>query len=222
MQRIDYEYPLYYLDDLTFPDPCENFYDGLGAISSDLEPNRLIAGYSNGFFPWFEQNGMFYWFCIDQRMILYTNEVKKSKNLLKKLRSKNWNFTINQHFTQVMHNCATIKRKHEDSTWITQEFIEAYTTLHQNKFAISVESYYKGELVGGLYGVAIGKYFSGESMFAKKSDASKLALIFLCDLLYQNGIEWIDCQSGSEHLLRMGAKYIPKCEFIEKLREYTT
>jgi leucyl/phenylalanyl-tRNA--protein transferase len=222
MVRVDNLYPLYFLDTYDFPNPYEDFLDGLVGASEDLHPQRLLNGYSQGFFPWYQaEDGLFHWYQIDPRMILYTNQVKKTKNLKKKLRSKNWSFSINQRFEDVIKNCATIKRpKHMgEGTWINKNFMEAYINLHELGFAISVESYYQGELVGGLYGVGIGKYFSGESMFALKSDASKLALIYFCDLCYENGIEWIDCQSGSEHLMRMGAIQIPKYQYLELLQK---
>jgi leucyl/phenylalanyl-tRNA--protein transferase len=219
MVRIDNLYPLYFFDDNEFPNPYENFFDGLAGASANLEPEKLLNGYSKGFFPWYQaEDGMFHWYQIDERMILYTDQVKRTKNLNKKLRSKNWDFRINTNFEEVIKNCATIKRpSHMGGSWISEDFIKAYTNLHKLGYAMSVESYYQGELVGGFYGVGIGKYFSGESMFAKKSDASKLALIYFCDLCQDNAIEWIDCQSGSEHLMRMGAIKIPKTEFLEKL-----
>jgi len=223
MFKIESDYPLYYLDDFEFPNPYEEYLDGLVGASPDLHPQRLLNGYSKGFFPWYQaEDGLFYWYQIPQRMILYTDQVRKTKNLLKKLRSKNWEFKINTNFQEVIKNCSTIKRpSHMGDSWITQDFIDAYTQLHKLGFAMSVESYYQGELVGGFYGVGIGKYFSGESMFAKKSDASKLALIYFCDVCIDNEIEWIDCQSGSEHLMRMGATKIPKTEFLEKLQKAT-
>lgn len=220
MFKVNQFPPLYYLDDFNFPNPYEEFEDGLAGASPDLHPQRLLNGYSKGFFPWYQaDDGLFHWYNIDERMILYTKNVTKTKNLRKKLRSKNWDFRINTNFKEVIKNCATIKRPEHmgNGTWISDDFIDAYTTLHELGFALSVESYYQGELVGGLYGVGIGKYFSGESMFAAKSDASKLALIYFCDVCVDNGIEWIDCQSGSEHLERMGAIKIPKYEFIPML-----
>jgi len=220
MIRIDNLYPLYFLDDYKFPNPYEPFHEGLVGASADLDPQRLLNGYSKGFFPWYQaEDGMFHWYQLDERMILYTDKVKKTKNLKKKLRSQNWDFSINQKFEEVIKNCAEIPRPAHmgDGTWISQDFIDAYTKLHKLGYALSVEAYYKDELVGGFYGVGIGKYFSGESMFAKKSDASKLALIYFCDLCQENGIEWIDCQSGSEHLIRMGAQRIPKTQYLEML-----
>jgi leucyl/phenylalanyl-tRNA--protein transferase len=221
MYQISQKPPIYYLDDYTFPNPYEAFEDGFVGASSDLAPQRLLNGYSKGFFPWYQaEDGLFHWYNIDKRMILYTDKVKKTKKLLQKLRSANWDFRINTNFEEVIKNCSSIKRPiHHGDSWITNDFIEAYTNLHKLGFALSVESYFKDELVGGFYGVGIGNYFSGESMFAKKSDASKLALIYFCEVCQDNEIEWIDCQSGSEHLERMGAVKIDKTEFIPMLEK---
>jgi leucyl/phenylalanyl-tRNA--protein transferase len=224
MIKVEHKPPLYFLDTFEFPNPYEEFdKEGLAGGSNDLHPQRLLNGYSKGYFPWYqsEEKQLFYWYQLHNRMILKTDKVRKTKNLKKKLRSDNWDFSINQKFDEVIQNCANIKRPPHmgAGTWINQNFIDAYTNLHKLGFALSVESYYKGELVGGLYGVGMGKYFSGESMFAKKSDASKLALIYFCDLCQDNGIEWIDCQSGSEHLERMGAEIIPKQQFLEMLEK---
>jgi len=221
MIKVDNLYPLYFLDTYEFPNPYENFLDGLAGASPDLHPQRLLNGYSQGFFPWYQaEDDTFHWYQIDKRMILYTDKVKKTKNLNKKLRSKNWDFSINQNFEEIIRRCSSIKRPaHMGGSWISEDFIKAYTNLHKLGYALSVEVYYKDELVGGLYGVAIGKYFSGESMFAAKSDASKLGLIYFCDLCKENGIEWIDCQSGTEHLMRMGAEIIEKSTYLEMLKK---
>ena len=226
MIKVEEYPPLYFLDDSQFPDPYEDFIaDGLVGVSLDLSADKLLSGYSKGFFPWYQDmDGFFHWFMPEQRMILRCENVKRTKNLRKKLRSQNWEFKINSNFPEVIKNCAEIKRpKHMgEGTWINKDFITFYKELYNLGFVLSIESYFKGELVGGLYGVIIGKYFSGESMFAKKSDASKLALIFLCDLFLDNGVEWIDCQTGSEHLQRMGAEVIPKKEFLEMLSKIET
>ena len=213
---------LYLLDDFTFPSPYEDFEDGFIGASYDLHPKRVLEGYSNGFFPWYQDDeGLFHWFVLNERMLLKTDEVKTTKKLLRKLRSKKWEFKINKNFDEVIKNCSSVKRKHEDGTWINEEFIKSYTGLYKLGFALSVESYYEGELVGGFYGVAINKYFSGESMFHLKSDASKLALIYFCDVLKQNGVEYIDCQVPSEHLGRMGAKVYKKEDFIPIIQKAT-
>ena len=210
------DYPLLYLlDDFTFPSPYEDFEDGFIGASYDLHPKRLLEGYSRGFFPWYQDDeGLFHWFVLNERMLLKTDEVKTTKRLRQKLRSSKWDFKINTNFDKVIRYCSKVKRKHEDGTWINENFIEAYTKLYELGFVISVESYYEGELVGGFYGVAINKYFSGESMFHLKNDASKLALIYFCDILKENNIEYIDCQVPSEHLASMGGKTYKKEEFI--------
>jgi len=207
--------PLYLLDDYEFPSPFEDFDDGFVGASYDLHPKRLLEGYSRGFFPWYQDDaGMYHWFILNERMLLKTDEVKTTKKLLQKLRSKKWDFRINTNFDEVINHCANVKRKHEAGTWISDGFKSAYKVLYNLGFVISVESYYEGELVGGFYGVAINKYFSGESMFHLKPDASKLALIYFCDVLKENEIEFIDCQVPSEHLGRMGGKVYKKEEFV--------
>jgi leucyl/phenylalanyl-tRNA--protein transferase len=214
--------PLYLLDDFTFPSPFEDFEDGFIGASYDLHPKRLLEGYSQGFFPWYQdEEGLFHWFVLNERMLLKTDEVKTTKRLLQKLRSKKWDFKINTRFDDVIEYCAKVKRKGENGTWISEDFKKAYKELNRLGFALSVESYYEGELVGGFYGVAINRYFSGESMFHIKSDASKLALIFFANILKENGIEYIDCQVPSEHLGRMGGRVYKKEEFIPIIWEAT-
>ena len=214
MIQVEENPPLFLLDDFEFPDPFLNYLDGFVGASYDLHPKRLLEGYSRGFFPWYQDSdGMFHWFMLNERMMIPTNKIKSTKRLRQKLRSKKWEFKINSNFDKVIEYCASVKRK-ELGTWISEDFKRAYKTLYELGFVISVESYYEGELVGGLYGVAIGKYFSGESMFYLKSDASKLALLFFADVLAQNKIEWIDCQVPNPHLESMGGIRIPKKEFV--------
>ncbi|GAX87953.1 leucyl/phenylalanyl-tRNA--protein transferase [Lebetimonas natsushimae] len=211
--------PLYLLDDFEFPSPYEEFDDGFVGASYDLHPKRLLEGYSRGFFPWYQDDdGLFHWFVLDRRLILKVDEVKVTKKLAQKLRSSKWEFKINTRFNDVINYCSNIKRK-DSGTWINDAFKEAYTKLYELGFAMSVESYYEGELVGGFYGVAINKYFSGESMFHIKPDASKLALIYFCNVLKENGIEFIDCQVPSAHLQRMGAKIYEKKDFIPMIQK---
>jgi len=217
MIKVNENPPLYLFDlnNFDFPSPYEDFADGFVGASYDLHPKRLLEGYSRGFFPWYQdEDGLFHWFILNERMLLKTDEVKTTKKLRKKLNSPKWDFRINTNFDKVIRYCANVKRKHEDGTWINDEFINSYTQLYKLGFVISVESYYENELVGGFYGVAINKYFSGESMFHLKSDASKLALIYFCEILKNEGIEYIDCQVPSEHLGRMGGKIYKKNEFV--------
>ncbi len=215
MVKVNEYPPLYLLDDFKFPDPFEDFEDGFVGASYDLHPKRLLEGYSRGFFPWYQaEDGMFHWFLLDERMMIPVKKIKTTKKLLQKLRSKKWDFKINSNFEEVIKHCAKVKRKDESGTWISKDFIDAYTNLNRLGYALSVESYYEGELVGGFYGVAINKYFSGESMFYLKSDASKLALIFFADILAQNQVEYIDCQVPSSHLASMGGEVFKKEEYL--------
>ncbi len=212
--------PLYLLDDFEFPSPYEPYEDGFMGASYDLHPKRLLEGYSNGFFPWYQdEEGLFHWFVLDERMFLKTDELRVTKRLRQKLRSRKWSFSINERFDDVIRMCGSVKRKHENGTWISEDFINSYKKLHELGFVISVEAYYEGELAGGFYGVAINRYFSGESMFHIRPDASKLALIYFCDLLKQNDVEFIDCQVPSEHLGRMGGKVYKKEEFVPMIQQ---
>lgn len=214
------EPPLYFLDDLEFPDPFLDYRDGLIGASGDLYPNRLIKGYAGGYFPWYQDDeGFFHWFMLEERMILFVDDVKSTKKLRQKLRSPKWEIRFNHAFEEVMRHCSGVKRAHEAGTWINEEFVKSYKKLFEKGYAISVETYYEGELVGGFYGVTIGRYFSGESMFHLKNDASKLALIFFSDVCKKNGIEYIDCQVPSQHLGSMGAKVLKKEEYLPLIRE---
>jgi len=221
MIKVQNNPPQYILDDFNFPSPWENYEDGFVGVSFDLHPKRLLNGYSNGFFPWYKEENMFFWFLLDERLIFKTDKIKTTKRLRQKLRSKKWDFRINTNFEKVIRMCASVERK-EGATWIDEDFIQAYTLLHRLGFALSVESYYEGELVGGFYGVAINKYFSGESMFHIKSDASKLALIYFCDLLKEQGIEFIDGQVPNDFLLSMGGEIMKKEEYIPLIQKAAT
>jgi leucyl/phenylalanyl-tRNA--protein transferase len=220
MIKVNDNPPLYFLNDLEFPNPYDNYEnDGFIGASSDLSVDRLLSGYSQGFFPWYQdEDGMFHWFVLKERMLLFVDDIKITKKLAQKLRSDKWEIKYNTNFDEVIKNCSTVKRKREDGTWISDDFINSYSALHNSGFAISVESYYEGELVGGFYGVGIGKYFSGESMFAKKSDASKLALIDFALTCKESGIKFIDCQVPSEHLGSMGGKILKREEFIPLIK----
>ncbi len=220
MLKLNDNPPFYLLDNLEFPSPYEDYEDGLVGASEDLEIDRLLKGYSQGFFPWYQdKDDIFYWYCIKERMFLFVDDIKITKKLAQKLRSDKWEIRYNTNFREVIKNCARIKRKEENETWISDNFINSYTALHEAGFAISVESYYEGELVGGFYGVGIGKYFSGESMFAKKSDASKLALIYFALSCRENGVEFIDCQVPSEHLKSMGGKVLKMEECLALIKK---
>ena len=209
-----------YLDpeEISFPDP--EFMDsesGLMAIGGDLSPERLLFAYETGLFPWFNEGEEILWWCPDPRFVLLPNEVKVSKSMKKILKSDIFTFTENKCFREVMQQCKNIERKGQDGTWISQELIDSFLILQKFGFAKSYEVWKEKELVGGFYGVIIGKVFCGESMFSKVSNASKA--VFLNFVLEnQNDLELIDCQIHSEHLESLGAKMIPKVEYLKILK----
>lgn len=212
---------IYLLDEDNFNFPTlEMMNNDLVAVGGDFHPQRLINAYENGLFPWFiDEYNHIHWFSPQQRMILYPEELKVSKSLKKTIKNKGFVVKSNENFEEVMKNCASIKRKHEDDTWIDKNFIAAYTNLHKLGYAYSIETYLNDELVGGLYGVLIDDIFCGESMFAKVSDASKVAFYHLCKQAKENGINLIDCQVHNEHLESLGAKEIPREEYFKILKK---
>lgn len=221
MELLDPEHKIYLLDNDNFDFPTlEMISDDLVAIGGDFHPQRLINAYESGIFPWFiDEYNYIHWFCPKKRMVLYPNEMRVSKSLKRVINNKGYVVKSNERFEDVIRSCANIKRKHEDETWISEEFITAYTQLHELGFAFSIECYLDDELVGGLYGLLIGNVFCGESMFAKERDASKVAFYYLCQQAKQNGIQLIDCQVHNEHLATLGAKEIPREEYIKLLKQ---
>jgi leucyl/phenylalanyl-tRNA--protein transferase len=190
---------------LIFPKPDLAEPDGLLAVGGDLSPDRLMLAYENGIFPWYNNDTPILWYSPHTRCVLFPDEVKISKSMRQVLRSGKFELTVDQCFEQVIRACASTPRYDQDGTWITSAMIDAYTHLHQLGFAHSWEIWQEGELVGGLYGVEVGEVFCGESMFSRVSNASKAALIYLC----QTGrYKMIDCQMPTEHLLSMGARMI--------------
>ncbi len=219
--------PLLPPGDYRFPDPHPGIrhYDGLVALSGDLSVPRLLAAYRQGIFPWFTDNGLFYWFATAPRTILHPAELSIGRSLQKTLRHKPYLVTANHCFEQVIAGCARSPRPGQDGTWIAPEFQSAYTELHRRGHAHSFECWYPqdgGEavLAGGLYGVQIGRIFYGESMFAALPDASKIAFACAVPYLARCGIEWIDCQQDTPHLARFGARAIPFDDFRRLLDEY--
>lgn len=212
---------IYLLDEDNFDFPTlEMMNNDLVAVGGDFHPQRLLNAYENGLFPWFmDEYNHIHWFSPQQRMVLYPDEMKVSKSLRKTIKNKGFVVKTNENFEEVMKNCASIKRKHEDDTWINEHFIQAYVNLHKLGYAYSIETYLDGELVGGLYGVLIDDIFCGESMFAKVSDASKVAFYHLCKQAKENGINLIDCQVHNEHLESLGAKEIPREEYFKILKK---
>lgn len=221
MKLIDKKHKIYLLDEEKFDFPTLNMMnDDLVAIGGDFHPQRLLNAYENGIFPWFiDDLGYIHWFSPQKRMVLYPENFKVSKSLRKSITNKGFVVKSNENFEEVIRSCAKIKRKHEDSTWISEEFIKAYTNLHKLDIAFSIECYLKDELVGGLYGVLIGDIFCGESMFSLVPDASKVAFYHLCQQAKQNGIKIIDCQIYNDHLASLGAFEITRNEYFNLLKD---
>jgi leucyl/phenylalanyl-tRNA--protein transferase len=197
-----------------FPDPNTALLspNGLLAIGGDLAPERLLAAYRQGIFPWFNEGEPIHWWSPDPRAVLWLENFRISRSLAKLIRQKRLQVTFNQAFTAVIKSCAAMRK--ETGTWITVDMISAYTQLHLLGHAHSVEVWQENELVGGLYGIAVGKVFCGESMFSKVSNASKVAMAYLVDRLKANGFILIDCQLPNPHLLSLGATTIARQEFL--------
>jgi len=199
----------------TFPNPRDASKEGLVAWGGDLNPNRILSAYRQGIFPWYNDNDPILWWSPDPRLVLYFDDLKISKSLQRNLNKYEVRFDTN--FKEVVQKCRDIRLLKNENTWILEEVIEKYTQIHQMGFAMSAETYYKGELVGGLYGILMGRVFCGESMFALKSDASKVALVRTAQKLQNEGYDFIDCQVPSDHLKSLGAKEISRDEFLDRL-----
>lgn len=207
----------YYLpdDELIFPHPSLSHKSGLLAVGGDLSVERLLLAYSSGIFPWYSDNSPILWWSPDPRMVLFPSEFKISKSLRITVRKAIFQVRFDHNFESVIRQCATVFREDQDGTWITEEMIKAYCDLHKAGYAHSVESYYNGELVGGLYGVSLGKAFFGESMFHVKTDASKVALYHLVKLLSDWEFLIIDAQQKTRHLISLGGRMISREEFLK-------
>ena len=205
--------------ELVFPPPELADDDGLLAIGGDLSIKRLILAYSMGIFPWYSDKDPILWWSPDPRLVLIPSELKVSRTLRQTIKKGIYRVTTNTAFEDVIRNCATIRRKGQGGTWITDDMIKAYVRLHKAGYAHSVESWDGDELAGGFYGVMMGKAFFGESMFAKKTDASKVAFATYAAKLAENGFKLIDCQVSTEHMKRFGAKEIPRAEFMKLLQK---
>lgn len=199
-------------DEIVFPNPELADEDGLLAIGGDLSAERLILAYQHGIFPWFSEDDPICWYSPHERCVIYPDRIKVSKSMKQPLKNGNFKVTANLAFDKVIANCAKTPRKDQPGTWITKEMQEAYKNLNQLGWAHSIEVWQDDHLVGGLYGIAIGKVFCGESMFSLVSNASKVALIFLCQ---QTDFELIDCQLPNDHLLSLGAEMIDRKAYME-------
>ena len=210
---------VYQLDhNLWFPDPHLGEEDGLVAIGGDLSVDRLLLAYSNGFFPWFSFRDQEepLWFCPLQRFVIFPSEIHVSHSMKQLLKKNPYQITINKDFEGVMRGCATAQNRNElEGAWLGPNIIKAYTELYRQGFAASVEVWEGSQLVGGLYGVTLGRAFFGESMFSLVPNASKLALIFLARMLEAHGGRVIDCQFETPHLRTMGGRFIPYEEYMK-------
>lgn len=202
-------------DDLSFPPPELAEDDGLLAVGGDLSPLRLVNAYHHGIFPWYSDETPILWYSPHERFVLFPHRIKISKSMRQVIRSATFSVTLNLAFEQVIEECSAKARKDQDGTWITQDMKDAYIRLHRLGIAHSLEVWQEEDLVGGLYGVAAGRVFCGESMFSHASNASKLALIWLCET---QDYDLIDCQIESEHLTRLGAEMISREEYLKFLK----
>jgi len=202
---------------LVFPPPELAEKDGLLAIGGDLSPERLLLAYSHGIFPWFSEGDPILWWSPSPRLVIFPDEFKIPRRLARQLRQHEFSVTMDKAFRDVIGACATVDRRREKGTWITGAMIAAYTLLHDMGYAHSVECWQDDELAGGLYGIAIGSAFFGESMFSRQSNASKIALVLLMKKLTEWDYDLVDCQMKTTHLMHFGARDIPSPEFRKLL-----
>jgi leucyl/phenylalanyl-tRNA--protein transferase len=193
--------------------------NGLLAAGGDLSPSRLLDAYRHGIFPWYSEGQPILWWSPDPRLVLFPGELKVSRSLARRLKKEDYQVRFDSSFRDVMLACATAQRPDQDGTWIMPAIVEGYTALNELGYAHSAETWINGELAGGLYGVAIGGVFYGESMFHRTTDASKIAFAYLVRRLQQQGFGLIDCQMHTPHLQRFGAREIPRSEFAARLAE---
>lgn len=206
-------------DNITFPPPHFARKDGLLAIGGDLSRERLLLAYRKGIFPWYSNGEPILWWSPDPRLVLYPEELRISRSLKKTIRKDRFLITMDQAFFRVIKSCAETRLNKEQPTWIVPEMINAYRQLHESGFAHSVEAWHEGKLAGGLYGLALGKCFSGESMFTRVTDASKVAFVYLVTFLKYAGFQMIDCQVKTSHLMSFGAREIPRKNFLQQLEK---
>ncbi len=204
--------------DLRFPPVDLSTPEGLLAVGGDLRSERLLEAYRHGIFPWYDDDQPILWWSPDPRTVLFPEKLHISRSLKRSLRPGIFTVTLDTCFRDVMRQCAGPRLQYPDGgTWITADMLAAYTTLHEQGYAHSVETWQDEQLVGGLYGVALGGAFFAESMFTKVNDASKVALVFLVRQLHAWGFHIIDCQQSSPHVMRLGAEEIPRNKFLDHL-----
>lgn len=201
-----------------FPDVEQANEEGLLAVGGVLSTERLLMAYSRGIFPWYHEPYPVLWWSPDPRMILIPKDIRISKSLRRRISKFPFKITIDTAFDNVIRSCAMSVDRDKEGTWITNDMINAYEKLHDEGYAHSFETWLNGKLVGGLYGVSLGRAFFGESMFHIESDASKIALVYLSALLHELNFKFIDVQQETSHLKRMGAILVPRIEFMKMLR----
>ena len=212
--------PLFRLSkSLDFPPAWLARSDGLLCIGGDLSPKRLLLAYKNGIFPWFSKNEPILWWSPDPRLILFPKKIKILKKIKKKINKNIYSITVNKAFEQTIRSCAKPRKKKHEGTWLVDEMVDSYIKLHTLGYAHSIETWRENKLVGGLYGICLGKSFFGESMFSFENDASKIALVALSNHLKKQGFDLIDCQVTTNHLLSMGAVEISRNSFLDIILE---
>lgn len=206
-------------EELIFPHPVLHEPDGLLAVGGSLTVSKLLLAYRWGIFPWFHEDQPVLWWWTSPRLMIHPANVHISHSVRNVMNQKRFTVTMDKDFETVIQQCRTVQRKDQDGTWILPEMIEAYTALFHAGYAHSVEVYENDQLVGGLYGIALGRIFFGESMFASKSNASKIGFIHLCQHLQTKGFEWIDCQQDTPHMRSLGGNLVEEDDFLNILRE---
>lgn len=206
-------------NEIVFPRPDLALTDGLLAVGGDLSQQRLLMAYQLGIFPWFADGEPIMWWSPDPRLVLYPRELKVSKSLKKVIKKGVFRVTMDLAFVEVIKACAQVRQQNGEETWIVEDMIKAYCRLHESGCAHSVEVWSEGKLAGGLYGVSLGKCFFGESMFTRVSNASKVAFVTLVGHLKALSYDMIDCQTTTEHLMRFGAREVPRGVFLRQLKK---
>ncbi len=203
----------------SFPDPRGAPNDGLLSFGGDLEPNRILLAYRSGIFPWYNDDDPILWWSPNPRLLLYPSKFKTRKSFARVLRSGKFTVTFDKDFTSVITYCSTVPREGQGGTWLNADMKKAYIKLHNMGYAHSVEVWKSGELLGGLYGISMGKTFFGESMFSLASDASKVAFRALSDVLGARGYDFIDCQMKTDHLVSLGAVEVDRDRYLDELEQ---
>ena len=203
----------------SFPPAHLAIKEGLLAVGGDLSVDRLLMAYRSGIFPWYSEGDPILWWSPDPRLVLYPDELRISKSLRRFINKRVFQITFDQAFEGVIRGCAETKRAYGEGTWITDEMKDAYCRLHRHGYAHSVEAWHSNKLVGGLYGVILGRVFFGESMFSQVSNSSKVAFVRLVQHLQRMNFKLIDCQVKTDHLMRFGAREVPRKLFLEQLEK---